>query len=47
MLAAGLAAGRPSLVLEPTGQLAALAVLIGATAVIAARRTRIDFGWTG
>jgi hypothetical protein len=45
--AAGLAAGRPSLVLGATGQLAALAVLIGAAAVIAARRTRIDFGWTG
>jgi len=37
----------PAPVFGPAGQLAALAVLIGAAAMVAARRTRFDFGRTG
>jgi hypothetical protein len=45
--AVGLAEGSPAPVFGPAGQLAAVAVLLGALVMIAARRKRIDFGWTG
>jgi Putative zinc-finger len=47
VVAAGVVTGSPAPVLGPAGQLAALAVVIGAAAMVAARRQRIDFGRTG
>jgi hypothetical protein len=40
-------AARPASFLGPAGQLMALTVLAGAAALIAARRNKIDYGWTG
>jgi hypothetical protein len=40
-------AGRPVSVVGPAGQVMAAAVLAGAAALIAARRNKIDYGWTG
>jgi hypothetical protein len=39
-------AARPASFLGPAGQLMALTVLAGAAALIAARRNKIDYGWT-
>jgi hypothetical protein len=47
VVAVGVVTDSPAPVLGPVGQLASLAVLIGAAATVAARRARFDFGGTG
>lgn len=43
----GVTAGRPATVLGPAGQLTAAAVLTAGVALVAVRRSTIDYGWMG
>jgi hypothetical protein len=47
MIGLALTAGRPAAAFGPVAQLAAAAVLLAGTALVAARRNKIDYGWMG